>query len=567
MKTFEGLGLKPELVSSLAADGLEHPTSFQEMAIPVLRRGNDLLARASAGAGTMVGYGVALMDRIEGGQGRPSCLVLCTASDQAMTLARALARLGEETGHEVAALSNVWNLPERADILFVPADRLADLRSGTLVDFSALSAVVIHDGPGLLLAVGSAELDTFFEAVPTEAQRVICGLPFSEDLEKFAAGHTKKAVSVPPRPADDKSTPPRNRGAISVLVVTDGREEGALAGAADLLQDSVRHVVMYSATEDQSVDVSDFLALHGYVSGAVGDPNVPVWLATDELEARAAISSYEDPTSIATLSISVPTGIESLDRRHGSAGPNRIVVLPEEIAHLRATARAAGFALEFAKDPRPSRVTERLDALGKKLVEAAGRDEIYAYYLAVERLLGKYSGAELAAAALLLLDDAEKKGTADAPAGSAPEAWIRLFLTAGERDEISAREIMGLVTGESGVPGSRIGRIDVRESHSLVECREADAPIIIRALNGITFASRALRVDYDRGKDRRPPGRSAGGDHPRSGGGRPGGDRSGGGRASSGGGRPPPSRGGRPSGGGSRFGGDKSGGGRSRGGR
>ena len=36
--SFEELGLAPELVEALAADGLEQPTSLQAEALPVIRR-------------------------------------------------------------------------------------------------------------------------------------------------------------------------------------------------------------------------------------------------------------------------------------------------------------------------------------------------------------------------------------------------------------------------------------------------------------------------------------------------------------------------------------------------
>ena len=65
MDSFEGLGLGPELVEALTSEGVEEPTPFQTAAIPVIRRGNNLLGRAGPGAGTLVAYGAALLDRLE----------------------------------------------------------------------------------------------------------------------------------------------------------------------------------------------------------------------------------------------------------------------------------------------------------------------------------------------------------------------------------------------------------------------------------------------------------------------------------------------------------------------
>ena len=112
MTSFEDLPLGPETVASLAAEGIETPTPFQAAAIPVIARGNDLMGRAGPGSGTLVGYGVPLLDRLEGGQGAPVCLVLCAGQRQATELARSFARLCEASGARAAALAENWLLPE-----------------------------------------------------------------------------------------------------------------------------------------------------------------------------------------------------------------------------------------------------------------------------------------------------------------------------------------------------------------------------------------------------------------------------------------------------------------------
>src|SRR5262245_25888996 len=131
MDSFEELGLGAELVAALASEGAEVPTPFQAAAIPVIRRGNNVLAKAGAGAGTLIAWGAALLDRLEPGAGQPRALVLAHGAESAQGLAEALARLGAATGHQVAAVGSPWVLPERADVLFgTPAELLAWAQAG-----------------------------------------------------------------------------------------------------------------------------------------------------------------------------------------------------------------------------------------------------------------------------------------------------------------------------------------------------------------------------------------------------------------------------------------------------
>ena len=532
MTSFDDLPLGPETVASLAAEGIETPTPFQAAAIPVIARGNDLLGRAGPGSGTLVAYAAPLLDRLEGGVAAPVCLVLCTGARQATGIARSFAPLCEGSGMRAAALAPHWNLPERADFLFVPADRISALYDGT-VKVSGVKALVVHDGDGVVSSVPSDLLETFLGELPSDCQRIFCGLPFGDALRSVARRFTRRAVTIPPRGAATDAggkAAARDRGAarggaapprdLQFTVVDEDRAQAVLVLAATLLEDvgNVRHVLLYTASADQAADLGDFLAVHGYASGPPGDPAVPVWLSPGEdAEARATLDALEDGSVVATVSCQVPDGAPAARLRHGAGGTAWALPAVRELGHLREVAAAAGLGLKRVRPDRPTRVSQRLDQLTDRLHEAIRAPETTPYYLLVESLLDRFTAAEVAAGALLLLDraaagkgaDTRAAGRATGQAGDqgVPEPWSRLFVSCGKRDEIGPRELLGAITSESGIKGSRVGRIDVRESHSLVEVRESDAARVIAALNGTSLGGRALRVDYDRAPDRRPRGK------------------------------------------------------------
>ena len=518
MTSFDELPLGPETIAALAAEGIEAPTPFQAAAIPVIARGNDLMGRAGPGSGTMVGYGAPLIDRLEGGAGSPACLVMCTGHGQATQLARSFARLCDGSGLRAAALAAHWKLPERADFLFVPADRIKALfdRSVTL---DGVKAVVFHDGDGVVNTVPADHLETFLNGLPDNCQRIFCGLPFGPGLRSIARRFSRRAVTIPPGSNDRAVTPRSRRPAdktsreLHLRVLEGDRSETVLALTAALLEDPVRHVLVFAPSADHAADLGDFLGIHGYASGPPGDESVPVWLSPGEEEAaRQALDAMAAPATVATMSCTVPSGAGDAATRHGAGGPAWVLAAVRELGHLKEVAADAGLALKRIKPERPPRVSANLDSLVNSLYATVRDPEVTPYYLLVESLLDRFAVAEVAAAALLLLN--RKTGTPTAVQGgtgrAAPtESWVRLFVSAGQRDEIGPGELLGAVTNQSGVPSNRIGRIDVRESHSLVEVREGDAANVIAALNGITLGERSLRVDYDRAKERRPGGRPA----------------------------------------------------------
>ncbi len=507
MESFESLPLGPEIVAALAAAGIETPTPFQAAAIPVIARGKDLMGRAGAGGGALVAWGAPLIERLEGGQGSPVCAIICPGSRQATELARSLAALCEGSELRAAALAPYWNLPERADFLFVPASRLAALYDGT-VRGEHLAAIVLHDGDGVLRNVRRDHLEAWLTGLPKGCQRIFCGLPFGDDLRSLARRFSQRAVTIPPGPA----TPDRARSqparTLNLVVAEGDPYEAVLARSAQLLGDGdARHLLIFTGSADRAADLDDLLALHGYACGPPGDDSVPVWLCPgEEEEAAAALLSGGLTGEVATLSCGAPAGPETVLRRHGQGSDGWVLCPVRELAHLRQVAADAGVSLKRIRPERPERISAALDTLADRVHETARDPAITSYALLVESLLERFSATEVAAAALLLLDRATgtTRAAAEKPAGRVPESWIRLFVSAGQRDEIGPREILGAIVSESGVVARRIGRIDVRESHSLVEVRESDAGSVIRALNGITLGGRALRVDYDRARDARP---------------------------------------------------------------
>ncbi len=97
--------------------------------------------------------------------------------------------------------------------------------------------------------------------------------------------------------------------------------------------------------------------------------------------------------------------------------------------------------------------------------------------------------------------------------GAPPASYTRLFVSVGQRDGTRPGDLVSVIAGEAGIPGERVGRIDVRDTFSIVEIPTELAERVIRAVNGITVKGRSVRVDYDRRKS--PPSRRDAGGRPR----------------------------------------------------
>ena len=64
MHTFEELGVRPEIVAALAADGITTAFPIQELTLPLALSGLDIIGQAKTGTGKTLGFGIPVLQRV-----------------------------------------------------------------------------------------------------------------------------------------------------------------------------------------------------------------------------------------------------------------------------------------------------------------------------------------------------------------------------------------------------------------------------------------------------------------------------------------------------------------------
>ncbi len=523
MSSFAELGVAPHLVEALASEGIETPTALQELTIPVLQRGTSAVLQAAPGSGLLVAYGVPLLHRLQPEGGQPTAIVLTPERDRARSLALSLARLALCTGHHIGALGVPWAEPEQSDILFSTLDDLYRAISSASVKTDQVTSLILDGAASLLRDAEEEPLSTALQALTKEKlQIMVLSDRLTPAVRRWVGEHLRRGVFLPPEAAGNRNPEaPVRRGTIQVYSVEDDIELALPLVVSSLLDQECEHILIFSRSEDRAADLGDLLALHGFSVGLPGDPQTTVWLGVDPLEARSAFSDpKKEVSNVATVSADVPADADELDHRHGGLGEDIVTVCPHELPHLRRAAREAGYTLK----PWVSALQSGGGAASSfiaQLETALEEEDLVPYLVLLEPIIRRRGAAEVAAALAALLRTNSRAHHQPVPKGSAspdqpggispatrPPAWARLFLSVGRRDGIAARDLLGAITGEAGIEGSQVGRIDVKESFSRVEVHDSVAELVIRSLNGTSMRGRSMRVDYDRG-DTRTQGRSS----------------------------------------------------------
>lgn len=497
--TFEDLGLRSELAENAGSAGYENPTPLQAAAVPVLRRGGNVVLRASAGAGVVGTYALGLLDRIlEAGFDadddalRPAALVLAPDTASAAAIAASAGRFAHGLPVRVAAMVPGWRA-EGAALLVVTPRQAMEAVAASRLKLDALLALVL-DGAEALHQVNAEALESFTATVPKEAQRVVVGDP-QGDVADFITRHARKAMTFPPVHADRREAPGLRAdfaGPVQYAVVPASAMTAATASILDAAA-APASVLCRSAARAERVGRELASRGHGHVTTA----------GPDEVPDDGFVVSYGPPFDAASFA-----------QRHAAGGA--VITTSRELPHLRRIAAEAGATLEPAALPAPAH--DDLDAFRDRIRDAACNGDIEPQLLVLEPLLAEFSMAELAAAATLLARRQAPAATEPkTPAQGPPpgHTFTRLFISAGDRDGVRAGDVLGAITGETGIAADLVGKIEINDTFSTVEVDQSVARQVIDALNGTTLRSRSLRVDYDRkgaararpAQGRRPPSR------------------------------------------------------------
>jgi ATP-dependent RNA helicase DeaD len=115
-------------------------------------------------------------------------------------------------------------------------------------------------------------------------------------------------------------------------------------------------------------------------------------------------------------------------------------------------------------------------------------------------LLEDLDPVDIAAAALKLLarrdrDRDTREEAVDFGDTGAEPGMVRLFVNVGRAQRVGPADIVRTIAGESGIPGSVIGMIDIYDRFTFVEVPKEVASKVLHAMERATINGRMINVE------------------------------------------------------------------------
>jgi ATP-dependent RNA helicase RhlE len=362
-KSFADLGVLPVLNDALAARGIESAFAVQQLVIPDVLAGRDVLAQSPTGSGKTLAFGIPLIQRLARHPHPHAGLVLAPTRELALQIVDELEPLAKACGLRVAAVyGGVGFGPQikkaaKADIIVACPGRLEDLITRGNVKLDRVEMLVLDEADRMLDMGFKRDVERIVNRTPRKRQTLL----FSATLEG-AVG--KLADSMTRNPCSHKHTPPRDEGTIIHRFVPVPHEAKLDTLVHELRSDGRGRTLVFVRTKrgaDRLVKRlrargADAVAIHGDKSQSQREKALQRFHAgqTDTLIATDVAARGIDVQAIThVINFDVPadrdTYVHRIGRtgRAGSTGVGITFFMEDQAAEIRTIARDLGLGTRF----------------------------------------------------------------------------------------------------------------------------------------------------------------------------------------------------------------------------
>ena len=544
MKTFEELGVSPEIRKAIEEMGYENPMPVQEEVIPyLLGNGNDVVALAQTGTGKTAAFGLPLIQKIDVSRRVPQALILCPTRELCLQIAGDLTDYSKYiTDLKILPVyggssieSQIKSLKAGVHIIVATPGRLIDLMERKVARLDTVADVVMDEADEMLNMGFTDSINAILEKVPEERNTLMFSATMSPEIARIAKTylHDAKEITI-----GTKNEGSKNVHHIAYTVHAKDKYL-ALKRVVDFYPQI--YGIIFCRTRKETQEIADKLiqdgynadSLHGELSQAQRDlvmqkfrqRHLQLLVATD-VAARGL--DVNDLTHV--INYGLPDDTESYTHRSGrtgragKTGVSIAIINLREKGKMREIERIIKKKFDIGTLPTGKEICEQqliklIDDIEKVKVD---EEEIETFLSGIYRKLEWLSKEDLIKRVVSMefnrfLDYYKNAAEIEQPKGNekresqkerkdhgsdrektsrkAEKGYTRLFLNLGKTDGFYANQIIELINRNLKKERIEIGRIDLMQNFSFFEIAEAQAPMVIKALNKTTANGRRVIVE------------------------------------------------------------------------
>ena len=542
MKSFEELGVSPEIIQAIQEMGFVQPMPVQEAVIPfLLVDRKDVIALAQTGTGKTAAFGIPLLQRLELKAKEPTALVLSPTrelclqiTDDLRDFAKYMDGIHVEAVYGGAAIEpQIRALKKGVNIIVATPGRLIDLKNRGFAQLDQVTNIVLDEADEMLNMGFSDAINEIFESLPAEHNTLMFSATMSREVEKIAKKYLHDYEEI--------VVGSRNEGAENVnhiyYMVHAKDKYLALKRIVDYYPKIF--AIIFCRTKLETQEVADKLIKDGYNAESLhGDlaqqqrdltmqkfrQHLTQLLVATDVAARGL--DVDDLTHV--INYGLPDDIENYTHRSGRTGRAGKKGTSISIVHSKEKHKIRNIEKEIGKQFVEAEIPRAEDICKKQLYKVMDEivktdvndDEIapfiqdinrYFEYIDKDELIKKIVSREFGRFLVYYADApeiekpvAEKSGKSGISGqtdkqkrmNKAQKGYARLFINLGKRDGFYPGELMQTLNRYVG-GRQEVGHIDLLDTISYFEVPEKDARKVMTQLTGIRYKGRVVRCNAE----------------------------------------------------------------------
>ncbi|MBN2250529.1 MAG: DEAD/DEAH box helicase [Candidatus Altiarchaeota archaeon] len=204
---FSDLNLSPHLMKDLEHNGFVTAMPVQELAIPVLMDGKDLMAQAKTGTGKTLAFAIPIMEKVDTSRGEVQALILAPTRELAEQVCGEMRKISYAKKARTCAvyggksITNQANaLKSGAQIVVGTPGRTIDLINRGILDLSKVKMLVLDEADRMLDMGFIDDIRKIVSRIPRERQTMLFSATIPERIRNLVHSMMKnpETISVTP---------------------------------------------------------------------------------------------------------------------------------------------------------------------------------------------------------------------------------------------------------------------------------------------------------------------------------------------------------------------------------
>ena len=215
-KSFADLGVSRVVVDALRARDITDPFAIQNLVIPDVMAGHDVLAKSPTGSGKTLAFAVPMVERLQATDRRPGGLILAPTRELALQIVDDLSDLARARALSVACvyggagIERQMKLARRAHIIVATPGRLEDILQRRAITLEHVKILVLDEADRMLDMGFRPAVDRIVARTPRTRQTLFFSATLEGDAGSIAKAYTtsdaRRHEYVPPFDANAPET-------------------------------------------------------------------------------------------------------------------------------------------------------------------------------------------------------------------------------------------------------------------------------------------------------------------------------------------------------------------------